>query len=238
LLQRHWVPGLNNEDLLPVDHLLLQWINLTATHPVLDWLMAIASSLALWFWPAVICALWFLWRGPLRSRLFVVVALVGVGLSDGVVGNTLKRIANRPRPDEVLVGVRRVDLGKSVWRGLVEGPGIRFPRPRLKSEPGRSFPSNHTLNTTMLAVVALAFFGRNARWILLVPLLVGYSRIYTGSHWPSDVALSWFLGAGVAVLYLEAVAAVWKCWGAKRFPLERPLLCWFDSEPAPVSGDR
>ena len=43
--------------------------------------------------------------------------------------------------------------------------------------------------------------------ILGVPLLIGYSRIYTGAHWPSDVLISWILGIGVGLL--TAVLAGW-----------------------------
>jgi hypothetical protein len=47
-----------------------------------------------------------------------------------------------------------------------------------------------------VALVAVCFFGVRVWWGFLVAALVAYSRIYTGSHWPSDVATSIFVGLG------------------------------------------
>jgi membrane-associated phospholipid phosphatase len=67
---------------------------------------------------------------------------------------------------------------------------------------GRSFPSAHTLNAVTLGWI-LARFLRHRAWLLLPPCMA-WSRVYTGSHWPSDVAASLIIGFFLTRLLLLA----------------------------------
>ncbi|MGC2579855.1 MAG: phosphatase PAP2 family protein, partial [Terrimicrobiaceae bacterium] len=56
-------------------------------------------------------------------------------------------------------------------------------------------------------------------WLLFVPaMLVAYSRVYVGSHWPLDVLVSSLLGLGIGFLVVAAVEALWRRWGGRCTP--------------------
>jgi len=67
---------------------------------------------------------------------------------------------------------------------------------------GSSFPSGHTSASTATAVALLRAYPK---WYVIAPSLlwagsVGYSRMYLGLHYPSDVAAGTVIGAGSALL--------------------------------------
>jgi undecaprenyl-diphosphatase len=67
-----------------------------------------------------------------------------------------------------------------------------------------SYPSGHSLNTMavlgLLTVLAVRGRPGAARRTLLAALgaflvaVVGFSRVYLGVHWPSDVLAGWLIG--------------------------------------------
>ncbi len=59
-----------------------------------------------------------------------------------------------------------------------------------------SFPSSHATSTTTAAIVFAPLLGR---WTLLVPPLMGWSRLALGVHYPTDVASGAVLGAAVGL---------------------------------------
>jgi undecaprenyl-diphosphatase len=67
-------------------------------------------------------------------------------------------------------------------------------------------------------MVCVVFFRRWG-WLLFLPaVLVSYSRVYVGSHWPLDVLVSGLLGVGVGLLTVVAVEASWRRWGGVWVP--------------------
>jgi undecaprenyl-diphosphatase len=147
---------------------------------------------------------------------------LAVGICDGVVSKTLKHVVDRPRPHQVLDGIRLVDLAKANPRVLAVFKPLKIklsnPTEDLETIEGRSFPSSHTMNTISVALLAACFYPRRG-WLAFFPaLLVAYSRVYTGSHWPSDIITSLFLGIGVTLLLLTVAEALWRSKGGRFFP--------------------
>ena len=63
---------------------------------------------------------------------------------------------------------------------------------------GYSFPSGHSANAVTV-YGSLAAHEKKRKWLwalaIALPLLVGFSRVYVGAHFPTDVLCGWLLGA-------------------------------------------
>lgn len=113
---------------------------------------------------ALLALLW--WRGPRRAAGFF---LLGVG--GAMLLNVLVKLAfGRPRP--------------ALWVSIL--PATFY-----------SFPSGHAMGSAAVAA-ALGFLLARSRWRWalwlgggLFTLAVGWSRVYLGVHYPSDVLAGW-----------------------------------------------
>ena len=80
----------------------------------------------------------------------------------------------------------------------------------LFEETSFSFPSGHAMNSTALYLAilfSLLLIVKSKRikivlWavFILLPFLIGASRVYFGVHYLTDVISGWFLGAFVAII--------------------------------------
>jgi undecaprenyl-diphosphatase len=99
---------------------------------------------------------------------------VAIGIASAVVNGPLKLVVRRTRPS---------------WRAPLISP------PRTTS-----FPSGHAASAFAFAVAASREMPPAAALLLPLAGTVGYSRIYVGVHYPSDVLLRAAVGATAGVL--------------------------------------
>ncbi|MGC8667141.1 MAG: phosphatase PAP2 family protein [Chthonomonadales bacterium] len=178
-----------------MDGRLFSILNRGAANPFLDWFMPRITNLHhnAWFLVLVGVALVFgLIRGSPKVRICILCALVAVGCSDGFASHMVKRMIPRDRPC----------FRASPWAPM-HVPADRLV-PGTHCPGSHSFPSNHASNTMALAAVFMRFVGSRKRWLwLLLPLLIGYSRIYLGFHYPTDVFGGWLIGGCIGWLAAE-----------------------------------
>lgn len=133
-------------------------------------------------WIAIAGAL-ALSRRP-RARAAAVRGLASIAVTSLVANQVSKRLHRRPRPSITQVPAQRL--------------AHRIPT-------STSFPSGHSASAMAFAA------GASAEWpALSVPLralagLVGFSRVATGAHYPSDVAAGFALGEAIAWLTTKVV---------------------------------
>lgn len=222
-----------------MDQSLFLLVNQEWVSPGLDRLMAMLSSFDFWTPLLLIGIVAVVVVGRFKARAMLAVLLVVVGLTDGVVVNGLKHRVNRHRPHQAQAA-RVVDLKKMKPRFLAvfEPPVVKISQPEKGPIAGRSFPSGHTADNFAAAAV-LALFYRKRGWLyFLVAAAIGYSRIYTGSHWPSDVLISMLLGTVLGGLGVATAQTVWCKWGERIAPAwhrRHPSL--LEASKTPIEGE-
>jgi undecaprenyl-diphosphatase len=210
-----------------MDKTLLLFINREWTNPFLDWLMATVTNFEVWLPILAITTLILLWRGNFRVRSFVIVTLVTLAFTDGVFTQFTKKIVNRPRPVQSLAEVREVSLErkKPAILGIFLPVHVSFSQPPTGPVIGRSFPSGHAMNNTVIATMAILFFGRLGALYIIPAVLISYSRIYCGSHWPSDVLVSVLLAIGFSLIAAAVLNILYEWIVFRWFPnFSRPSL--------------
>jgi len=177
--------------------------------------MAALSDSAIWeplFIAIGVSALVF---GGFRARTFVTCLGLSLLITNPLIG-VLKSAVDRHRPKHVQT-VRMVELQKAdpKFLALFKKPIIRFSDSSDRNRSGPSFPSGHVMNNSVIAVFCTLFYRRRGWLYWFVTLAVGYSRIYLGAHWPSDIISTLFLAIGEALLLLGLFELIWRSAGRK-----------------------
>lgn len=139
----------------------------------LDEFMYLLSQKTVWV-PMYLTLLYIVWRNYSWKGLGMLAVMVGVGMffTDWLNSHVIRMYFERLRPN---------NPESAVFHSLHLVKGCRG--------GGFGFPSAHSANFWLLALMMMHWF-RNARlsfYMGIVALLVCYSRVYMGYHYPGDI---------------------------------------------------
>ena len=113
------------------------------------------------------------------GKISVLLLLIAVGLSDFVSASILKPYFERLRPSH------------SEIEGLI----------LLVNKGGKyGFVSSHAANIFAASTILSFFYNNKKKLCLTIALLVSFSRIYVGVHFPGDVIFGGTLGYLIAII--------------------------------------
>ena len=155
---------------------ILLWIQDNLRNDVLTPFFVVITSLGnagiLWI---LITAGLLISKKTRKVGILCVAALLFSFLIDNVL---LKNLVARTRPYEVIEGLTYL----------------------VKKPVDYSFPSGHTGTSFATAVVLfLSFPKKYSFWFLVLAVLIGFSRLYVGVHYPTDVLAGAIIGTLIAV---------------------------------------
>ena len=170
----NWLSGF----ILDLDYKIFNWINQTSSTPVQDQFFPWITDLHLnpfFKWPALLMVLFLFLRKFQRLGLTLFLILIlAVGFNDFMgarVKNHYLRLRPFANPD--ILAVQKSPAGS------------------------KSFYSNHTSNMFTFATYTTAFIPGAAAPLFILATVVGYSRVYNGVHYPTDV----FAGALMGIIW-------------------------------------
>lgn len=171
---------------------------------VFDFIMPIFSSMGVLLVILTAAVIFAYIKGGKRQLVLFLVLFAGMGLSDFST-NMIKKQINRVRPMNAIAETYYQE--GDVWQ--------QRPSDYVQTkEKGTSYPSAHSSTSMCLAVLLILLWPALKKWPLILPILVGYSRVYLGKHYPTDVLAGWAFGLILAAL----LWLIWDNFGKKYLP--------------------
>ena len=158
----------------------MEWANGWWSSPVLDWVIPWVTHLGSHL--AIVILIILSWILTKQRRVLGRLAIL-YGIQSGILYG-LKFLIQRQRPLYFLEMASK----------LSKGPGEIL-------DP--SFPSGHALYAFMMATLLAHWFPKFQVIFFLLAGFIGWTRIYLGLHYPTDVIAGGLLGYGITRLFLN-----------------------------------
>lgn len=180
------------EFLIGLDHSLFYVLNTFFSNALFDLFFTFITDSQNIYLIFLITAIPFLINKKIEALKIIGVVVLAMGISDLIGGQILKPFFHRLRPCHPSYFVE----GKHLF---LEGANFL-----LGMKRGASFPSNHAMNVFTFATVLTLYYPKNFFYYYLFAVLVAFSRIYVGVHYPIDVLAGSALGIviGMFIYYL------------------------------------
>lgn len=165
------------QNFISAEETILLWIQNNMRNDVLTPIFVAITSLGngglIWIAGAVLMLI------PKKTRKIGILTLIALGFSVLIDNIILKNLVARIRPYEVISGLTSL----------------------IGAQNDFSFPSGHTGSSFAAAVVMYRGLPKKIGVpVLVFAFLMGFSRLYVGVHYPSDVICGALIGTGIALL--------------------------------------
>ena len=171
-----------------IDHYVFEIINQKFSATWFDPMMIAVSSKWLWIPAYVLLVAAYIKKYGKQVWVVLLLAAIVVSASDGISSKVIKPAAKRVRPNQIekLYGVKTLH--------------VRTPNPK-DGNSHYGFVSSHAANAFAIFFMAVLFLQLRGKWaigMLCIPILISYSRVYLGVHYPADVFVGGLLGMSLA----------------------------------------
>lgn len=169
--------------ILQLDKDVFLFFNTACNFAFFDWLMPIITREKPWF-PFILAVwLWLFFSADKKWRPLAITLLICVSLTDFCSSFLIKNAVGRKRPCCTILETRKL----------------------IPCAKSNSFPSSHAANCMAFSGTVLFETGiKIGAPLILLALLIGFSRIYVGVHYPLDVGTGIFLGLLICFLVFKA----------------------------------
>ncbi len=177
-------------------------INRDLQNPVFDRIMPIVTQFSSWIPLIVVLVLYGLKIDCRRTIFTLVFCSLAIIATDWISSGFIKHIWNRPRPCVALEDVHLL----------------------VSLKHTHSMPSSHAVNTSCLATMLYLIYARKPLVLglgIALSLLIGFSRVYIGVHYPFDVLAGYVFGILFGVGLVKTRELAWNYY-KKTYQKEKP----------------
>ncbi len=171
------------QSLINIDKSIFSFFNSTISNPIFDVFFPIITNQDIWTIPILIGVIILSIKGGKRGKISSAILVIAIILADYSSAQILKPFFQRLRPSHELID------------------GIRL----LVPKGGKyGFVSSHAANIFAAATVLSYFYIKYKKLFFTIAVLVAFSRVYVGVHYPADIFFGSLLGYGLAWIVLTA----------------------------------
>jgi undecaprenyl-diphosphatase len=165
-----------------VDIALFHFINGTLSNSIFNVIMPIITNQDVWAIPIFLLVLGLLFKGGKKGRITAAILIFAIITTDAIAAQLIKPLIGRLRPSYALTD--SINL--------------------LVSKGGKySFVSNHAANMFCAATVLTYFFSNWKNVLYALAVIVAFSRVYVGVHYPGDIIFGGIFGFGIAWMFIS-----------------------------------